>query len=261
MADIIDLILRDHQRIRRLTAARGQARCHPQGPPPAWAIADTWDQLAGLLEMHTSAEEEICYLPLSSSCPAVARQMEDACADHADIREAAAEARLQPAGSAPWWRAAGFALAACTSHLNHEENHVLAAFARCADPALRQMLGHQWMAFCTAWAPRPGHAPPAGRPRPSVTGTARGMCAPPPREEGAAMAWLTGHWNETWMVAAKAVLLYMTALAGLRFGTRRTLAQMSPFDFITAVAMGAIIGRTAPPAPRPTRPVPSPSSP
>lgn len=59
------------------------------------------------------------------------------------------------------------------------------------------------------------------------------------------MAWLTGHWNDTWMVAAKAVLLYATALGGLRFGTRRTLAQMSPFDFITAVAMGAIIGRTS----------------
>jgi uncharacterized membrane protein YcaP (DUF421 family) len=59
------------------------------------------------------------------------------------------------------------------------------------------------------------------------------------------MSWLTAHWNDTWMVAAKAALLYATALAGLRFGTRRTLAQMSPFDFITAVAMGAVIGRTS----------------
>jgi uncharacterized membrane protein YcaP (DUF421 family) len=58
------------------------------------------------------------------------------------------------------------------------------------------------------------------------------------------MAWLTGHWNDAWIVAVKAVLLYATALAGLRFGTRRTLAQMSAFDFITAVAMGAVIGRT-----------------
>jgi uncharacterized membrane protein YcaP (DUF421 family) len=80
-----------------------------------------------------------------------------------------------------------------------------------------------------------------------------GRCGPPAaeainprhRKGGAAMAWLTGHWNDTWMVAAKAALLYATALAGLRFGTRRTLAQMSPFDFIAAVAMGAIIGRTS----------------
>ncbi|MGI8450309.1 MAG: DUF421 domain-containing protein [Streptosporangiaceae bacterium] len=59
------------------------------------------------------------------------------------------------------------------------------------------------------------------------------------------MWWLTGHWNGTWAVAVKAVLLYATALAGLRLGARRTLAQMAPFDFVTAVAMGAIIGRTA----------------
>jgi uncharacterized membrane protein YcaP (DUF421 family) len=58
------------------------------------------------------------------------------------------------------------------------------------------------------------------------------------------MLWLTGHWNDTWIVAVKAILLYATALAGIRFGTRRTLAQMSPFDFVTAVAMGAVIGRT-----------------
>lgn len=59
------------------------------------------------------------------------------------------------------------------------------------------------------------------------------------------MSWLTGHWDDTWVVAAKAVLLYATALAGLRLGSRRTLVQMSPFDFVTAVAMGAVIGRTA----------------
>jgi uncharacterized membrane protein YcaP (DUF421 family) len=59
------------------------------------------------------------------------------------------------------------------------------------------------------------------------------------------VSWLTGHWDNSWIVVVKAVLLYVTALAGLRLGTRRTLAQMSPFDFITAVAMGAVIGRTA----------------
>lgn len=41
------------------------------------------------------------------------------------------------------------------------------------------------------------------------------------------------------------VLLYATALAGLRLGTSRTIAQVSMFDFVTAVATGAIIGRTA----------------
>lgn len=58
------------------------------------------------------------------------------------------------------------------------------------------------------------------------------------------MQWLTGHWGTTWAMAVKAILLYATALAGLRIGTRRTIAQMSMFDFVTAVAMGAVIGRT-----------------
>lgn len=59
------------------------------------------------------------------------------------------------------------------------------------------------------------------------------------------MTWLTGQWSTVWMVAAKTLLLYATALAGLRLATRRTLAQMSLFDFLTALAVGAVIGRTA----------------
>lgn len=57
--------------------------------------------------------------------------------------------------------------------------------------------------------------------------------------------WLIGQWNTVWMVAVKTLLLYVTALVGLRLGTRRTLAQMSLFDFVTALAVGAVIGRTA----------------
>ena len=46
-------------------------------------------------------------------------------------------------------------------------------------------------------------------------------------------------------VAAKAVLLFAVAVIGLRLGERRTLAQLSAFDFAVAVAVGAIIGRGA----------------
>jgi uncharacterized membrane protein YcaP (DUF421 family) len=44
-------------------------------------------------------------------------------------------------------------------------------------------------------------------------------------------------------VAVKALLLYLTAVVGFRVGDRRTLAEMSPFDFVAAVAVGAIVGR------------------
>ena len=59
------------------------------------------------------------------------------------------------------------------------------------------------------------------------------------------MHWLTGDWSHLGLVAAKAALMYATALLLLRVGERRTLAQWTIIDFATAVAMGAIIGRTA----------------
>jgi uncharacterized membrane protein YcaP (DUF421 family) len=46
-------------------------------------------------------------------------------------------------------------------------------------------------------------------------------------------------------VAVKAVLLFAIAVIGLRLGERRTLAQLSAFDFAVAVAIGSIIGRGA----------------
>lgn len=59
------------------------------------------------------------------------------------------------------------------------------------------------------------------------------------------MSWLTSSWSELGMTAGKAVLMYATALAGLRVGERRTLAQWTAIDFAAAVAIGAIVGRTA----------------
>jgi uncharacterized membrane protein YcaP (DUF421 family) len=59
------------------------------------------------------------------------------------------------------------------------------------------------------------------------------------------MSWLVGQSSDVGIVVAKAALMYVTALAALRLGERRTLAQWTIIDFATAVAMGAVIGRTA----------------
>lgn len=59
------------------------------------------------------------------------------------------------------------------------------------------------------------------------------------------MSELVGHACSLGWVALKAVLLFALALAAFRVGERRTVAQLSPFDFVVAVALGAIIGRTA----------------
>src|SRR5436305_5253397 len=66
-----------------------------------------------------------------------------------------------------------------------------------------------------------------------------------PRPRGGFMSWLVGQSSALGEVAAKAVLMYVTALVALRLGERRTLAQWTVIDFATAVAMGAIIGRSA----------------
>lgn len=54
---------------------------------------------------------------------------------------------------------------------------------------------------------------------------------------------LTGHWQQLGFVAIKAGLLFAVALGGLRLSARRTLAELSVFDFVTAVAIGAVVGR------------------
>jgi len=59
------------------------------------------------------------------------------------------------------------------------------------------------------------------------------------------MSWLSSPWPDLAVVAAKAVLMYSTALVGLRLGERRTLAQWTIIDFAAAVAIGSIVGRTA----------------
>lgn len=58
-------------------------------------------------------------------------------------------------------------------------------------------------------------------------------------------AWLNGQTAELASVAAKMALMYAVALLGLRMAHRRTLAQWTTIDFAAAVAIGAIMGRTA----------------
>lgn len=58
-------------------------------------------------------------------------------------------------------------------------------------------------------------------------------------------AWITGQSNELGGVVGKAALMYLVALAGLRVAHRRTLSQWTAIDFAAAVAIGAILGRTA----------------
>jgi uncharacterized membrane protein YcaP (DUF421 family) len=51
--------------------------------------------------------------------------------------------------------------------------------------------------------------------------------------------------REVLNTAAKTSALFLTAAVFLRFTERRTLAEFAPFDWVAAVAVGAIVGRSA----------------
>lgn len=59
------------------------------------------------------------------------------------------------------------------------------------------------------------------------------------------MVWIVGGWTHLGVVVGKAALMYAVAVIGLRLGERRTFAQWTIIDFATAVAIGAVVGRTA----------------
>ncbi len=56
---------------------------------------------------------------------------------------------------------------------------------------------------------------------------------------------LVGGWRPAAYAAVKALALFLTAAAAFRLTLRRTIAEFTPFDWVTGVAVGAIVGRTA----------------
>jgi uncharacterized membrane protein YcaP (DUF421 family) len=52
-------------------------------------------------------------------------------------------------------------------------------------------------------------------------------------------------WMPVGRAALKALALFITAAVAFRLTERRTIAEFTPFDWVTAVAVGAIVGRTA----------------
>ena len=57
------------------------------------------------------------------------------------------------------------------------------------------------------------------------------------------MQEILGHQGDLGWVALKAALLFLTAVIGFRLTGRRALAQLTGFDFVAAVAVGAVVGR------------------
>ena len=150
MADIIQLIQADHQRICALLDALDDLRRYRGAAGTTASLARTWAQLRGLLDLHTEAEEEICFITLYGRGAEPAARMREVIADHEDIREAVQEAGLQPTGSAAWWRLVTAIRRSASQHIVREEQGLLAAFAGRAAPGQCEELGRQWLSFVGA---------------------------------------------------------------------------------------------------------------
>jgi hypothetical protein len=150
-ADIVELVMADHRRIRRLCGVLEDAIRWSDDFGPGWMLANAWERLAVLLDGHTRAEEEICYLPMFQRLPLGAESRREAINDHSDIREAIGEAYLQDVGSVPWWRAVRAVLATSIDHLDREECEALAEALPRLTMVRRWELGSQWRAFIGAW--------------------------------------------------------------------------------------------------------------
>lgn len=149
-ADVIDLITRDHARITQLFARLDELAGGHQNPPGSASnhLGQTWTLLARLLHLQMDAEEEICY-PAMAATGLQAARVRAAAADHWDIREALAEARLSPVGSSRWWRAVTDSRRVCTRHFREEDN-LLVSYHGQSSPEARNVLGRQWIAFMLA---------------------------------------------------------------------------------------------------------------
>ncbi len=158
MADIIELILDDHRRIRLLREALHAAAGQQGAPAAGDTLAYAWDSLAGLIELHLSGQGEIGLRLVPGIGPGAGPGAGPVAAEHRPyaaaaqdaIRVAVAEARLQPAGSGPWWQAVRTALSIWAEQLDHVERAVLPGFGRRTDGAQRDRLGRRWLTFRAA---------------------------------------------------------------------------------------------------------------
>jgi hypothetical protein len=178
VADIVELIRADHARIRQLFAKLGDVPQRPGGLSPGQEPGEVWASLADMLELHADVAEEICYLSLFEGPAQSVRDIGEAVAEHADIREAVRETRLHPPGSHVWWLAVQAAREAAFGHIERIESGALSRFERRAPPAAREALGLQWVAFADARAR--DAAERQGRGAPSVSVSARWDPLAPP---------------------------------------------------------------------------------
>lgn len=57
--------------------------------------------------------------------------------------------------------------------------------------------------------------------------------------------WLGASWTDMGKVVMSTLAIYATTVVGLRIAGRRTVSQMSAFDFVVTIAIGSLVAATA----------------
>ena len=57
--------------------------------------------------------------------------------------------------------------------------------------------------------------------------------------------WIWSTWSSAAYIALGTALIYMSMVVGVRVAGRRTVSQMSAFDFVITVALGSLLATTA----------------
>lgn len=140
MADVIRLILDDHESFRARFAELAGLRDDPVAAEAVWA------PLAADLEAHASAEETHFYPELLHR---IGKEEEtaDAVGDHDDIRHGIRRAAAAASGSDEWWAGIGDARGANDHHLAEEESDDLAPFLAQVSPQDRAEIGERFAQF------------------------------------------------------------------------------------------------------------------
>lgn len=148
--DIVDCILADHERQRRMFTALDEARDDKE------ALGKIWEKLKNFLEAHAEAEELHFYPTLlkkgegALDSDSAEETTEDAIDDHNKIAEAAEEASKHEVGSAKWWECVDKCNCNNSSHMSEEERQGLTDFRRSVPLETRVKLGIAYLAFESA---------------------------------------------------------------------------------------------------------------
>ncbi|MCU4185248.1 hemerythrin domain-containing protein [Acidiferrimicrobium sp. IK] len=141
MPDICDLILDDHETLRRRFAEMDQSRSDPA------ALARVWSKLGPFLDLHAAAEEEVFYPTLVRHGDDGEDETLDAIHDHNKIRDAVAAAAGAEIASGAWWAAVEEARNQNSDHMAEEERGALADLRSGTERTRRDELGAAFLAF------------------------------------------------------------------------------------------------------------------